>query len=305
MAAVVAEHRPQQPRSEQNTPAAFLLALAMHAMLVGALWISVQWNVEPSGAVTVELWGGPPAAGPAVAPEPVVVAPPPPPPAPPKVEPEPERPNADIVVKQEKKAPPKVEPPPDAKKIEAEKRRIEAEKQRAEAEAKRREAEKKQLELERRKQAEAATQAAERKRDDERRDAVRKAEEARMLAQAAGGSPTGSPGGSATGSAGGRPGGTAAGGGGDPTYAGQLIALIRPRIIFTVPENTSASVQAVFQVDLLPTGEILAVRKLKASGLPGYDEAVERAIRRTDPFPRKRDGTVDRSVIIEFRPVEK
>ena len=61
MAAVVAEQRPQQPRSEQNTPAAFLLALAMHALLVGALWISVQWNVEPSSAVTVELWGGAPA----------------------------------------------------------------------------------------------------------------------------------------------------------------------------------------------------------------------------------------------------
>lgn len=301
MAAVVAGHRPQQPRSEQNTPAAFLLALAMHGLLLGALWISVRWNVEPSGAVVVELWGGPPAAGPAAAPEPVVVAPPAPPPAPPKAEPEPEKPDADIVTRQEKKAPPKVEPPPDLKKIEAEKRRLEAEKLRAEAESKRREAEKKQLETERKKQAEAMAQAAERRRDEERRDAVRKAEEARMLAQAAGGGTGGSP----SGSAGGRPGGTAAaGGGGDAGYVGQLIALIRPRIVFTVPDHTPASVHAEFQVDLLPTGEILAVKKLKASGLPGYDEAVERAIRRTDPFPRKRDGTVDRTVIIRFRPVD-
>lgn len=297
MAAVVAEQRPQQPQSEQNTTASFLLALAMHALLVGALWISVQWNVEPSGAVVVELWGGAPAAGPAAAPEPVVVAPPPP--APPKAAPEPEKPDADIVVKQEKKPPPKAEP--DLKKIEVEKRRIEAEKQRAEAEAKRREAEKKQLEAERRKQAEAMAKAAERKREDERREAVRKAEEARMLAQAGGSS-----GGSPAGSAGGRPGGSAAAGagGGDASYAGQLNALIRPRIIFAVPENTPASIYADFQVDLLPTGEILAVKKLKASGLPGYDEAVERAIRRTDPFPRKRDGTVERTVIIRFRPVD-
>jgi len=297
MAAVVAEQRPQQPRSEQNTTASFLLALTMHALLVGALWVSVQWNVEPSGAVVVELWGGAPAAGPAAAPEPVAVAPPPP--APPKAAPEPEKPDADIVVKQEKKAPPK--PEQDLKKIEAEKRRIEAEKQRAEAEAKRREAEKKQLEAERRKQAEAMAKAAERKREDERREAVRKAEEARMLAQAGG-----SPGGNPAGSAGGRPGGSAAAGtgGGDASYAGQLNALIRPRIIFAVPENTPASIYADFQVDLLPTGEILAVKKLKASGLPGYDEAVERAIRRTDPFPRKRDGTVERTVIIRFRPVD-
>jgi len=296
MAAVVVEHRPQQPRSEQNTPAAFLLALAMHALLVGALWISVQWRTEPSGAVVVELWGGPPAA------EPIVIAPAPPPPPPPvRAEPEPERPNADIVLKQEKKAPPKVEPPPpDLKKVEAEKRRIEAEKQRVAVEEKRREAEKKQLEAERKKQAEAAAQAAERRRENESREAVRKAEEARMLAQAGAGSSAGSAGGTAGGSAR----GTAAAGGGDAGYVGQLVALIRPRIVFAVPENTPASVYAEFQVDLLPTGEILAVRRLRASGLPGYDEAVERAIRRTDPFPRKRDGTVERTVIIRFRPVD-
>ena len=289
MAAVVAEHRPQQPRSEQNTPAAFLLALTMHALLVAALWISVQWRTEPSGAVVVELWASAPPA------EPAIVAPPPLPPVPAKAGPEPERPDADIVLKQQKKAPPKVEPQPDLKKIEAEKRRAEAERQRAEAEAKRREAEKKQAEAERRQQAEAAAQAAERKREDERRDAVRKAEEARMLAQAGTGSAGGSPAAAPSAAGGGR---------GDASYEAQLIALIRPRIVFAVPENTPSSVYADFQVDLMPTGEILAVRRLKASGLPGYDEAVERAIRRTDPFPRKRDGTIERTVIIRFRPVD-
>ncbi len=294
MAAVIAEQRPQQPRSEQNTSAAFLLALCMHALLVGALWISVQWRTEPAGAVVVELW--------AAAPEPVAVAPPPPPPPPVKVEPEKERPDADIVIKQEKKAPPKVEPAPDLEKIEAEKRRaeaekkrVEAERKRVEAEARRLEAEKKQLELERKKQAEAMARAAELKREEERREAVRKAEEARMLAQAGAGSPSGSPDAIAS---------VAGSGRGDPSYAAQLIGLIRPRIVFAVPENTPSSVYAEFQVDLLPTGEIHAVRKLKPSGLPGYDEAVERAIRRTDPFPRKRDGTVDRTVIIRFRPVD-
>jgi colicin import membrane protein len=297
MAAVVAEQRPQQPRSEQNTPAAFLLALAMHTLLVAALWISVQWNVEPAGAVVVELWGGP-----AAAPEPVVVAPPPPPPAPAPVKavPEPERPNADIVLQQEKKRLEAERRLEEERRLESE-RRKQAEQKRREAEARRLAEEKKQLEAERKKQAEAMAQAAERRREEERREAVRKAEEARMLAQAAGGSAGGSP----SGSPGGRPGGSAtAGGGGDAGYVGQLIALIRPRIIFAVPENTPASIHAEFQVDLLPTGEILAVKKLKSSGLPGYDEAVERAIRRTDPFPRKRDGTVERTVIIRFRPVD-
>ncbi|UCG98182.1 MAG: TonB C-terminal domain-containing protein [Burkholderiales bacterium] len=295
MSAVLVQHRPQQPRSEQNTSAAFVLALAMHALLVGALWISVQWNVEPSGAVVVELWSG----GAPAPPEPVAIAPPPPPP-PVKAEPEPEKPDADIVLQQEKKRL-EAERRLEAEKRLEEERRLEAERKR-QAEQKRREAEarrlaeeKKQLEEERKKQAEAIAQAAERKREEERRETVRKAEEARVLAQAAGGS-----------KAGGQPGGApaAGAGGGDPSYAGQLIALIRPRIVFAVAENTPASVYAEFQVDLLPTGEIMAVRKLKASGLPGYDEAVERAIRRTDPFPRKRDGTVDRTVIIRFRPVD-
>jgi colicin import membrane protein len=277
VAAVVADLPPRQPRSEQNTPAAFLLALSMHALLVGALWVSVQWRTEPAGAVVVELWGAAPAA------EPTVAAPPLPPPAPSRVEPEPERPKADIVI--EKKPAPKVEPPPDTKKIEAEKRRVAEE-------AKKAEAEKKQRELEQRKQAEAAAHAAEQKRDDQRRDAVRRAEEARMLAQA--------------GSSGGSPGGTpGAGGRGDAGYAALLAGVIKPRIVYAVPDGTSPGIHADFEVDLLPTGEILAVRLIKPSGLPGYDAAVERAIRRTDPFPRKPDGTVERTMRLTFRPVEK
>jgi colicin import membrane protein len=199
------------------------------------------------------------------------------------VEPEPERPKADIVI--EKKPAPKVEPPPDTKKIEAEKRRVAEE-------AKKAEAEKKQRELEQRKQAEAAAHAAEQKRDDQRRDAVRRAEEARMLAQA--------------GSSGGSPGGTpGAGGRGDAGYAALLAGVIKPRIVYAVPDGTSPGIHADFEVDLLPTGEILAVRLIKPSGLPGYDAAVERAIRRTDPFPRKPDGSVERTMRLTFRPVEK
>jgi len=289
MAAVLAEQRPQQPRSEQNTPAAFLLALGMHALLVGALWFSVQWRTETSAAVVVELWGGGLPADPAA-----VAPPPPPPPEPARAQQEPERPNADIAVREEKKkAPPKAEPAPDLKKVEAEKRRLEAERQRQDAEAKRREAEKQRTEAERKRQA---AEAGERKREDERREAVRKAEETRMRTQAGtGGSSAGSPGAAATG----------AGGRGDPGYAGLLAGIIKPRIVFAVPEGTSSTIYADFEVDLLPTGEILAVRLIRPSGLPGYDAAVERAIRRTDPFPRKADGTVERTLKLTFRPVEK
>jgi len=301
MAAVIAEPRPRLPRSEQNTPAAFLLALSMHALLVGALWISVQWRTEPAGAVVVELWG----SAPVPAPEPIAVPPPAPLPAPPKVEPRAEQPKPDIAFKEEKK------PPPDTTKIEAEKQRAAEEARRVKAEQQQRERElelkkqrefelkkqeleqKKQRELEQKKQAEA-TRAAEQKRDDERRVALRKSEETRVLAQAGGGT--------AAGNSGGTPG---SGGRGDAGYGSMLAALIKPRIVFAVPDGTASSTYADFDVDLLPTGEILRVRLVRSSGLPGYDAAVERAIRRTDPFPRKADGTVDRTVALRFFPVEK
>lgn len=160
-------------------------------------------------------------------------------------------------------------------------KKLAEEKQRLE-EQKKREAEQKKLDEAKRK----AEEEKQEKRAAAQREAIRKAEEQRMQQQIASGAPT--PGGSR----------------GDPSYNALLESLIKPRIVFAVPEGTSPQVYADFQVELLPTGEILAVRLLKASGLPGYDAAVERAIRRTDPFPRKKDGTVERTVIIRFRPVD-
>ncbi|HKO68883.1 MAG TPA: TonB family protein [Burkholderiaceae bacterium] len=43
---------------------------------------------------------------------------------------------------------------------------------------------------------------------------------------------------------------------------------------------------------------------MKGSGLAAYDQAVERAIRRCDPFPPPREGTMPRSVRLLFDPVE-
>jgi colicin import membrane protein len=248
---------PRAPRPTENTPGSFVLAVVMHALLFAALWINVQWRTQPQGDVVAELWGA--------LPPPVEVAPPPPP----IVEraPEPEQRDADIVVKQEA-----------LKKKEEEKRAAD---QRRLDEARRR------AEEDKRKSEELKRKVEEEKRAAAERDAVRKAEQQRMLAQAGGAPATGG-----------------AGRSGDASYIGLLVGLIKPRIVFAVPEGTSAKIHAQVQVDLLPTGEILAVKVLKPSGLPGYDAAVERAIRRTDPFPRKRDGTIDRTITIDFYPVD-
>jgi len=62
---------------------------------------------------------------------------------------------------------------------------------------------------------------------------------------------------------------------------------------------------AEFEVQLLPSGEqVGAPRLLHASGLAAYDQAVERAIRRCDPFPRPREGAMPRSLRLTFDPVE-
>jgi colicin import membrane protein len=56
---------------------------------------------------------------------------------------------------------------------------------------------------------------------------------------------------------------------------------------------------------LLPTGEQAGAPKLlKGSGLPAFDQAVERAIRRCDPFPRPREGAMPRDLDLRFDPVD-
>lgn len=91
------------------------------------------------------------------------------------------------------------------------------------------------------------------------------------------------------------------------SYKAQLQSCIRPHIIFNVPEGTRARQYiAEFEVALLPTGEQAGAPKLvKASGLPAYDQAVERAIRRCDPFPRPKEGPMPRSLPLIFDPVER
>lgn len=102
------------------------------------------------------------------------------------------------------------------------------------------------------------------------------------------------------------PTGTNAGGGFSDKYAAQVITCIRPHIVFNVPDSIGAQQHvAVFEVMLLPTGEQTgAPRLIKGSGLTAYDQAVERAIRRCDPFPPPREGTMPRSVRLLFDPVE-
>jgi len=89
------------------------------------------------------------------------------------------------------------------------------------------------------------------------------------------------------------------------SYRALITACIRPHIVFAVPEGTSDKIYAEFKVELLPTGEqALAPKLIRPSGLPGYDDAAERAILRCDPFPRDKDGSVPRSFTLRMYPTD-
>jgi colicin import membrane protein len=281
---------------EKGTAPAFALSLFAHALLFFAIAFMVRWKTEPAGTISAELWSGFPAAAPAPAPAPAPVPvpapaveptpPPPPPKVEPRPEPEPER-KADIVVEQKKKPEPpkKVEPPkPDPKKVEAEKRAA------AKAEAARAEAAK----AEAAKAAAAKAEAAQARAAEKRRE-----QELQRIAAAAGGPAGGTgTGSSAT--------GVTSGGGMPRGYEGQVVGCIRPHIVFNVPDGVKPKQYvAEFEVQLLPTGEqATAPKVLKASGLPSFDQAVERAIRRCDPFPRPAEGAMPRNLRLAFDPVD-
>jgi colicin import membrane protein len=296
---------------EKGSAPAFALSLAAHALLFFAIAFMVRWKTEPAATISAELWSGFPAAAPAAAPAPVpapIVEPAPPPPlpkveptppvAPPRVEPrpapEPER-KADIVVEQKKKPEPpkkveppkeppkKVEPPkPDLKKVEALKREA------AKAEAAKAEAAK----------AEAAKAAAAKAEATQARAAEKRREQELQRIAAAAGGPAGSTGASAT--------GVTSGGGMPRGYEGQVVGCVRPHIVFNVPDGVKPKQHvAEFEVQLLPTGEqATAPKLLKASGLASFDQAVERAIRRCDPFPRPAEGAMPRNLRLAFDPVD-
>jgi colicin import membrane protein len=97
-------------RPDYGMGRAFMLAFAVHAVLIAVMFFGVRMQNRPGDTVTVELWEPPPPP-----PAPVVEAPKPPPPKveppkpEPKPEPEPELKKPEIV---EKAPPPKPKPKP-------------------------------------------------------------------------------------------------------------------------------------------------------------------------------------------------
>jgi colicin import membrane protein len=265
---------------------AFALAVLAHLLLLLALTYGFHWQREAQdAAVEAELWSAVPQQA---APKPLP-APPPPPPQPvvkPQPQPQPEAPaqrDADIALQKQKQK-------------QEQQRQQELERQRVQAEAQK----KHDQEVARQKQeqakqlAEAKRKAEEQKRkeqevrDAKMREQLRQETLKRNLAMAGTGAPN------STGSA-------ARSSGPSGSWAGKVQARVRPNIVFTddVPGNPTAEVE----VRLGPAGIILGVPVLKkSSGSKAWDDAVIRALEKTQSLPADTDGRYPSPVTITFRP---
>jgi colicin import membrane protein len=261
-----------------------VMALVVHVGLIVALAFGVSWRSQTPSGVSAELWSAvPQVAAPPPVPE-VKPTPTPPAPTPPQVKAE--------------EPPPK--PVPNEAQIAIEKERVER-KQREQRELQERERREQQQRreqerVEREKAEKLAAQKqreleAKRQKEEEARQAkLREDNLKRMLSQATGtGTPTSA--------------GTAARDSGpSATYAGRIVARVKPNIVLTdeVPGNPAAIVELRCAND----GAIIGRRLVKSSGNKEWDDAVLRAIDRTDGLPRDVDGRVPPSIEITFRPRE-
>jgi len=290
------------PQRPAGMGVGLMLALLAHALLVAALAFSVRWKASEPAGIEAELWAAVPqiaaprAAAPEPSPAPVEVKPSPPPPPPPKAEPAPTPvPDAQIAIEKARREEQKREElKREAEKREAEKReQAKREEARREEERKKAEDKREQARLDQQRAKEELDrkkkeQAAKAKQEEEKLESIRQANLERMMGQAGA---TGAPGSTGTAV---RSAGPSAG------YAGRIRARIQPNIVFA--DNVSGNPLATVEVRAAPDGTIVGMRLVRSSGVKAWDDAVMRAIEKTEVLPRDTDGRVPAKFEIDFRP---
>jgi colicin import membrane protein len=87
----------------------------------------------------------------------------------------------------------------------------------------------------------------------------------------------------------------------DASYLGAIAAKIKGNANYAGSTDVPGNPTVSFIVTQLPTGDITSVKKVKSSGIPEFDDAVERSINKSSPLPKKKDGTVERSLPVNFK----
>ncbi len=286
------------PRRPGGTLPGAALSLLAHVALIAALAYGVNWRSPATETVSAELW----AAVPQFAAPPPVAAPAPPPPPPPVREtrpapppPAPALPDPQIAIEQARKA--RVEK--ERLEMEAQAREERLAREQAEHEksardkAAREKLERAQAEKERAARENAEREKAQRDKAAAEARLVQQREEnlRRMMGQLGGAS-------SATGTRG----SAAANAGPSASYGGKLLARIKPNIVF--PDAFSGNPAAEVEVRAAPSGTILGRRLVRSSGNKAWDDAVLRAIDRTEVLPTDTDGRAPAVLVITFRPLD-
>lgn len=282
--------RPRE--SERWTGPGLWLALGVHGLLLLALALSMNWKMSDPAPVEAEVWSEiPRVAGGAAPPPPPPPAPREPPvvrpaPAPVKAvdpEPEPQRPPDLVVAKtppkkaEPRKPEPKPEPKPDpVKKPEPKKAEPK------QPEPKRPDAPKPEKPV----KPSPVTDPKGRSLSAAELEAQRQANLQRMMSSLGGGS--------------GGPGAAPRSTGPSAGYAGRIIARVKPNIVFT--ETIQGNPQAVVEVRCAPDGRIVSRRLVTSSGVAPWDEAVLRALDRTEVLPADGDGRVPSLMQLSFKP---
>jgi colicin import membrane protein len=251
------------------------LAVLAHAFLLAALTWGVHWRSE-SATITAEaeLWSSVPQQA---APK-LIELPPEPPaeqvkaPTPPQVQPA--LPDAEIALEREKLQ--------QKKQQEREKQRLEQLKQ-------------KQLQVENKRlqdKRDLDKKTAEDKKKSEQESKKLEAQRADNLKRMAGlAGTTGES--TSTGTA-------LRSSGPSASYGGRVSARIKPNIVFT--DDIAGNPVAVVEVQTETNGTIKISKLTKSSGVKSWDDAVLKAIDKTEKLPPDVDGKVPSSLIISFKP---
>lgn len=297
------------PRPPDGLGRGAALAILVHLLLIAAIAFSVHWRAHEPEGVTAELWSAVPqiAAPRANAPPPTPAPTPraevkPPAPVPKAAPEEPRVADAQIAIEKARRetarreAAEREEQRQQAlKAAEAQKReaqKIEAQRQEAQKKAQR---EKALAEEQRRDQL---AKEADERRKKELAEKARK-EEAQLVAQREANLRRIQGQANATGDADST--GTAARTSGpSANYAGRIKARIKPNIVFT--DNINGNPLATVEVRCSSDGTIVSRKLVRSSGNDAWDDAVLRAIDKTETLPRDVDGRVPSVIQIEFKP---